>query len=85
MIEIGENPEKIKGINKFIGQDGDGYRGKLIAIHKDKKRAIILAENSGSKVDWGNFYLVAEKKAHEWPIVIAKISCVPNEEGWKVV
>lgn len=44
MIEKGDSPEK--KINKFIDFDGDGHRGVLVALSKDKKSGIIIATTS---------------------------------------
>lgn len=40
MIKIGDNPEGVKGINKFLC-GSEGLRGVIIATHPSKKKAII--------------------------------------------
>lgn len=86
MIEIGENPENTKGINKFIAKSGDGQRGKIIAMHKNKKEAIILAMNSSCKGDvkWGHFYHVEEKQDGNYPVVVKEVHFV-DAENWSMV
>lgn len=44
MIEKGNSPEGKN--NKFIDLDGDGHRGVLVAVSKDKKSGIIIATTS---------------------------------------
>lgn len=85
MIKIGENPEKTKGINKFIGTDGEGHRGIIIARKSNKKEAIILAETSGTTVEWGNLYLIKEHEADHYPVVVKRVMRIPNESGWKIL
>ena len=88
-IEIGQNPEGVKGINKFIARSGEGHRGKIIALHESKKRAIVLSMNTSFEkkggVVWGKLYLVEEENPDEYPKVVEGVSSVPNSEEWTVV
>lgn len=44
MIELGDNPQGTTDLNKFMcGMEG--LRGKLVAIHKSKRKAIIISCN----------------------------------------
>ena len=85
MIKIGTNPENVKGINKFIGKDNEGYRGKIIALHKNKKEVIILAMNSGTKVKWGKLYHVVETNPKEYPVVKSLVMEIPNYSDWEII
>jgi len=87
MIKIGENPQNIEEINKFIAKSGDGLRGKIIALKQGNKQAIILAMNSSLKKDviWGNLYLIKEKNLNEYPVVIERITNVPYSKNWKII
>ena len=85
MIKIGDNPEKTKGINKFIGQDGEGYRWKIIALHKSRKEAIILAMNTGTKIRWGKIYHITEDNPKEYPQVKSLVLRVPNSPDWEII
>jgi len=88
-IEIGENPEGFKGINKFIAQNGEGHRGKVVAIKTDKSEAIILAMNTSlveeGGVKWGKLYLVKEVSIDQYPQVIKTVNGVPNTEEWEIL
>ena len=44
MITPRDSPEGI--LNKFMDRDGDGHRGKLVAVSKDKTSGIIIAKTS---------------------------------------
>ena len=44
MITPKDSPEGI--LNKFMDRDGDGHRGKLVAVSKDKTSGIIIAKTS---------------------------------------
>ena len=87
MIEIGNNPEKEKGFNKFIAQSGDGMRGKIVAIHQYPKKAIILAMNTSIKedVEWGKFYLIKEREIDQYPFVVRQVMKIPNNEMWRII
>ena len=87
MIDIGDNPEKKEGINKFIAPCGEGQRGKIIAIHKSKKEAVILAMNDSLKgdVQWGHFYHIREEKKDTYPVVIKEVYFVDNNKEWGII
>jgi hypothetical protein len=86
MIRLGENPEGYKGVNKFLSPEGEGVRGVIIALHVDRKQAIVLALNStfDGSIEWGKLYLVKEKNPDEYPRVIRQVDSVPNVKSWKV-
>lgn len=44
MIKKGDSPEGIA--NKFIGKDGDGHRGVLVAVSENQTKGIIIAITS---------------------------------------
>lgn len=87
VIRIGDNPQGLAGINKFIAKSGDGMRGTLIALHSSGKKAIVLAMNTSiaNDVEWGNQYLIEEKKPDQYPIVVRRVSSIPDSPGWKVI
>ena len=90
MIKIGDCPERTKGVNKFIAKPpcNEGLRGVIIALHKSKKEAIILAKNStldNKTVKWGSLYLVREPNSTSYPIVIKQVSVIPNKKEWTVL
>jgi len=87
MIKIGLNPENAEGINKFIAKSGDGQRGKIIAIHKNKKEAVILAMNSSTKGDvlFGHFYNIKEEDEGNYPVVIKEVYFIDNVKGWMII
>ena len=87
MIEIGNNPEKEKGFNKFIAQSRDGMRGKIVAIHQYPKKAIILAMNTSIKedVEWGKFYLIKETNSEQYPFTVRKVMRIPNKNDWCIL
>lgn len=94
-IEIGDRPDEDgpenAGINKFLGFTCDGYRGRLIAVTKDKKKGIILSttgnKNQGSECTWGVFYLVEETNEKEWPRAIRTVTRIPDGDGeeWEIL
>ena len=90
-IEVGDCPEGLPNINKFIAISGEGHRGKIIAIHKNKKKAIVLAMNDSfaNKDDggvlWGEMYLVKEIDPDEYPEVVKRVIKVPSSEDWQIV
>ena len=90
-IKIGDNPEQVPGVNKFIAECGEGHRGKVIALHKSKKKAIILAMNTSIEgrdeggVLWGELYLVAETDPDNYPEVVERVTAVPFSEDWQIV
>ena len=89
MIKIRENPEKNKGINKFIdSKTHEGLRGKILAIHISGKKAIILATNQtcdNKSVLWGKLYLIEEFDPNKYPITKAKVDEIPNNKQWRMV
>jgi hypothetical protein len=90
-IEVGDCPEGLPNINKFIAICGEGHRGKVIALHKSKKKAIILAMNNSiaekdeGGVLWGEMYLVEETNPDEYPKVVERVTEVPFSEDWQIV
>ncbi len=88
-INVGDNPQHTPKLNKFLsgGKQSEGLRGRLLARTKDKKRGIILAENSSfnGKVKWGKLYEVVEKKPTEYPVVKKEVSKVPTSKDWELV
>jgi len=90
-IKIGDNPEQAPSVNKFIAACGEGHRGKVIALHKSKKKAIILAMNTSIEgraeggVLWGELYLVAETDPDNYPEVVERVTAVPFSEDWQIV
>lgn len=88
-IKVGENPEGIKGINKFIAKNGEGHRGKIVALSKDKMEAIILSMNTSCNrkdgVVWGHLYLIREDNPEEFPKVIEGVNSIPNTDEWKML
>lgn len=89
VIKVEENPEGFRGINKFIAKNGEGHRGKIIAIHSNKKEAIVLAMNSSCKkhdgVVWGKLYLIREDSSEEWPRVVKGANSIPNTKNWEIL
>lgn len=87
VIKIGASPENDGLYNKFIAPCGDGQRGRIVALHKNKEEAIILALNSNVKNDVcvGSLYLIKEYNSEHYPIVVKKVNCVPNFEEWEIV
>lgn len=83
-IKIGENPQGIPFVNKFLGKSGDGYRGVIIALHKDGTQAIIIAINGSAEVVWGQMYLVKETQPENYPVVVKKVNSVPKSDDWKI-
>ena len=59
------DPEQNKFLNKFIGKNGEGYRGNLIATNQARNEGIILFSN--------NLILVKEKNPNEYPTEIKTI------------
>jgi len=89
-ISVGENPQHVPNINKFLSGGkggGEGLRGVLVARTKDKKRGIILAKNSSfnGKVEWGKLYEVVEKKPTEYPVVKKEVSKIPTTKDWELL
>lgn len=87
MIKIGENPQGTVGINKFIGIEGEGLREKIIAMHKSKKKAIVLCMNTGilDPAKWGALYLINENTESSYPVVVKCVMEIPDEKGWSIV
>ena len=89
MIEIGENPEGLRNINKFIdSKTHEGLRGKILAIHKSRKKAIILAMNQtldNMSVQWGKMYLIEEINPDKYPMTKTIVSEIPKNAEWKIV
>ncbi len=86
MIKIGENPEHNPKLNKFIAKSTDGQRGVILALHKNKKQAIILALNCSvaGDVKWGKLYLVKETKPGAYPTVAEEVYNIPDKGGWTI-
>lgn len=85
-IQIGENPEDDQKMNKFISPDGEGQRGVVLALSKDRKEAVILALNSSTtgSVEWGKLYLVRESNPANYPKVMKRVSEIPNTKAWRI-
>ncbi len=88
-IDVGDNPEHDPNLNKFLsgGKQSEGLRGRLIARSKDKKRGIILAENSSfnGKVKWGKLYEIVEKNPRHYPEVKREVEKVPDTKDWELL
>jgi hypothetical protein len=80
MIKVGENPQKIKGTNKFISIKGEGNRGVILALSEKHDQAIILATNSSfdGSVKWGHMYLIIESDPTEYPNLVKEVKFIPN-------
>ena len=75
MIRFGDSPEgKKAGHNKYIGKQGDGYRGYLLAVSPDGKRAVM---DRGD----GVLVMVREKRPDQWPVELHTVRKVPS--GWR--
>ena len=88
MITIGDNPQKLKGINKFITKtEHEGLRGKILAIHISGTKAIILCMNTSFDGDckWGNLYLIKEKDADSYPDLVKRVKEIPSTKQWKII
>lgn len=90
MIIIGETPEKNIFHNKFIAPQGEGLRGRIIAMHKSKKQAIIVCTTSAFNDDikYGDKCLVMEVTKDNWPLFVKKINGLPhtdNPNNWEWV
>ncbi len=85
-IKVGDNPQNLKGINKFLSGN-EGLRGRLIAIHKNEKEAIILCLNNSfnGSVEWGKLYLIKETNPKNYPEMIKKVSSIPTTEDWLIL
>jgi len=85
-IRVGENPEGIRGLNKFITTDGEGHRGVILAISRNSKEAIVLALNGSrtGSVKWGELYLLREQDDKSYPKVVKKVDCIPPDGNWKI-
>jgi hypothetical protein len=74
-IESGQSPETGRGsnLNKFVdAKNGEGHRGKVLAVSPDGKRAIMHALTQGFTADgvqYGQDYWVDEVNPNEWPVV----------------
>lgn len=86
-IAVGENPEGLPGVNKFIAKSGDGQRGRILALHRDRTKAIVLAMNNSRKKDvqWGRFYLVREQDSAQYPRVVRRVTAIPDSDEWEIV
>ncbi len=86
LIQIGENPAGDPRMNKFISPEGEGQRGVVVALSKDRKQAVIIALNSSTtgSVGWGKFYLVRESDPANYPKVVKRVLEIPNTESWHV-
>ena len=69
MIIIGHTPEGSKYYNKFIAPKGEGLRGRICAMHKSKKKALIVCITSAfeDNIQYGDVCLVVEHNEDEWP------------------
>lgn len=85
-IQIGENPEGDPRMNKFISPEGEGQRGVVLALSRDRKQAVIIALNSSTtgSVEWGRLYLVREGDPSHYPRVVKRVLEIPNADGWHV-
>ena len=71
-IQIGENPEGRKGINKYIEINGEGWRGRIVAFNKDFTQAILRGDSRD------NLILVKEQKPTEYPQAVRSIIKIPK-------
>jgi len=88
LIRIGENPQGKEGINKFLTRtEHEGLRGKILALNKDKTKAIILCLNTSFDCDcqWGRLYLIEEVDSEQYPLVVGVVDSIPPQEGWETV
>lgn len=60
---------------------------KLIAIHKNKKYAVGIMQNTmfNNIYKWGELVFVVDDKPNELARVTKKVSNIPNTKNWKVV
>lgn len=77
-INIGDNPEGAKKLNKYIETDGDGWRGKIVAFNKTHKEAIIIGDSRP-----GAMLLVKSESPGCYPTVVQTVKEIPN--GWEKV
>jgi len=87
-INVGDNPEQVANLNKFIDKGGEGLRGTLVARTKDGKRGIILAQNSAfakGGASWGKLYEVVEKNKNEYPVVKKQVKNIPDTKDWEIL
>lgn len=88
-IKLGQNPENESGVNKFVDvKKGEGLRGRMLAISKNKKKAIILSMNKSiysDGVKWGKLYEVEEKKSGQYPILKKEVTKIPDTEDWTIL
>ncbi len=95
MIRVGDNPNtrymgkgsNSKIINKYIDEKGEGLRGKLVAISKDKTEAIIicLTNSIEGRSGWGKLYLIREYDEDNYPTLVKGVKGIPQEEKWDLV
>jgi len=78
VIREGDGPDE-DGLNKYMGRDGDGHRGRCLAIRNDGKQALIegLTEHPGRKL------LVQERSAGHWPWFVRFWDEDLPTMGWK--
>lgn len=77
-IKIGDNPQGLKWVNKYIETNGDGWRGVIKAFNKDHTEAIIIGDSRPSKL-----ILVKEYNPEQYPFVVRIVEKIPK--GFKLV
>lgn len=60
--------------NKFLGRDGTGHRGLLVAVNDEATEAVMLG---GTEEYWGQLVLVREENPAWYPVVDRVIEKVP--------
>ena len=45
MINIGDDPQGREGLNKYIEENGDGWRGTIVAFNKDHTEAVMRGDS----------------------------------------
>ena len=89
MIRIGERPESDPAdafgmkLNKFIGPDGTGHRGLILAINDRQSCAVVLCMTGST--EHGKRYLIRERSPDEYPVVVREIAGIPCGGNWIVV
>ena len=81
MIEKGDHPntdpKENKNLNKFIRKNGNGERGLLLAVNKNKDKGIIY------DFYYNRIILVHEIDENNYPILVKTLLKIPKDfETW---
>jgi hypothetical protein len=76
-----DNPDQRPGIVKFIGSDGTGHRGAIVAIESEGSHAILIGATGEH---WGKLLLVREIRPENYPKFVRYVTEVPNTKDWEL-